>query len=255
MGERIALGQPNRLFGRVQTAVHLWAPPTSPFAYKVMVESARLQNNAGGAIACGLGAHLPDSLCKLGSWVDATTTFTDDTTDAQDSGADDFTLSTLTNNDGHVVGCKVPFNAISYDISTAEAGTAGTYQLQYWNGTAWTTLTPLVMPVWTAVDTEEVLVFAPPVDWAKGGSGTDVDDDYYNIRVRATTAPGTTAALAKRIHIARLELLGDDVANNGELKYEGTTPLLLSAQGDGLCAYFQTASDKNIVEAVVQLRG
>jgi hypothetical protein len=254
MGERIALGQPNILFGRVQTVVHLWAPPTTPFTYKVLVEAVRLQNNAGGAIACGLGVHLPDSLGKLGSWVDATTTFTDDTTDAQDSDADDFTISTLTNNDGHVIGCKVPFNAVSYDITTAEGGSAGTYQLQYWNGTAWTTLVPLVMPTF-ASQAEHVLVFAPPVDWVKGGSGTGVDSDYYNIRVRATTAPGGPAAVAKRIHLARLELLGDDIANNGELRYEGATPLLLAAQGDGLCAYFQTASDKNIVEAVVQLRG
>mgnify|MGYP001594522777 FL=1 len=252
MGELVAVGQPDRLFGRIQTVVHLFGV-TTPFAYKVTLEWARLVNVSGGTIACGLGVHLPDSIAKLGSWVDATTTFTDDTTDAQDADADDFTISTLTNNDGHVIGGQVPFNAVSYDITTAEAGSVGTYQVQYWNGTAWTTITAYVLPVFTPVG-EHVLVFPNPRDWVRGGSGTGVSASHYNIRVRATTAPGTTAAVAKRIHLARLELIHPALGNNSVFEYVGGRPLLLQDQGDGLCAYFQTADARNRVEAVVTIR-
>ena len=103
---------------------------------------------------------------------------------------------------------------------------------------------------------EEVLVFSVPFNWAKGGSGTDMPTGRYAIRIRATTAPGTTAPLAKRLHVARLALLAEAVADNGELRFEpgsARARLPLPQQGDGLCAFFSTANAGNLVEALVAL--
>lgn len=262
MAELVSVQAPNRLFGRVQTPTHLFTPatitsPTDSFRYALALEWARLHNRSGGAAAVGLGVHLPDALWVAGQWTDATSTYTEDTTDAQDAGADDVPLSTLTNNDGHVIAAEVPFNAVSYDVTTAEAGSAGTYAVDYWDGSAWTAMSNLFsLPTFTPA-AEHVLVFGLPADWAKGGSGTGMPTSKYAVRVRATTAPGTTAAVAQRLHLARLCLLAEAVADNGELRFEPGYPaarLPLLDQGDGVCAFFSTANGGNFIEALVSIR-
>ena len=45
-----------------------------------------LLNRSGGAASVGIGVRIPNHLWSAGQWVDATTTYTDDTTDAQDVG-------------------------------------------------------------------------------------------------------------------------------------------------------------------------
>jgi hypothetical protein len=166
-----------------------------------------MQNISAGTVSLCLAGLFPDSTWTAGQWVAVGTTLTDDTTDAQDAGADDFPINTTTINDGHIIGCTYPFGLVSYDITTATIGAALAGIIEYWNGAAWTAIAATGMHVdiprgvgvqWALG--ELIIMFDPPVDWAVGGTGTGVSATKYNLRY-ASSAAGTTAGLARRIYV------------------------------------------------------
>lgn len=240
MFDQVSALQPNKLFGQNQTAPLLYTFPATPGLNQgAALKWVELHNRSNAVAVVGVVGHIPDALWIAGQWVNGTTTFTDDTTDAQDSGGDDFALSTLTNNDGHIIGAEIPFNVVSYDVSTAE--NAGTWEIAYWNGAAWTVLAnPFLPAALNAVfqaTVETVIAFPLPSDWARGGSGTGVSATKYNLRLRATTAPGATVGLAKRIHIGRAVLLQEAVADNGVKTFapgDARSSIVIPPQCDGL---------------------
>ena len=124
----------------------------------------------------------------VGQWTEATQTFTDDTTDAQDAGTGDVPLATTTDNDGHLLGAYGLFERVVYVISTA--GSGGTYEYTYWDGAEWRTLTTLTTPNFAATGTQ-TLSFVPPDDWRQGvPTGVtfpaDFDGNLFWVRVRVT---------------------------------------------------------------------
>lgn len=196
------------------------APTTTASAIKdyLHIHSVEVGNSSGANASVGWGIRLPNAMWKAGKWTNIGTVYTDDTTDAQDSDADDFPLSTLSvNNDGYVVQSLDKFNIVNLVISTAQNG-AGTAEYNYWNGSAWTTLPTIATPTVTSTGTVS-LVFLSPVDWtplvaADAPVATSgLTAGYYAIRVRYTTAPVTTAGLLTSLNIIQLkdyvELVGD----------------------------------------------
>lgn len=187
--------------------------PTSPVKESIYIHRYEINNNSGSDATCGIGYKLLDADWVAGQWDDsAGASYTDDTTDAQDAGSDDFALTTTTNNDGFVVQADRPFSLVGITVSTAEAGSP-VYEYSYWNGTAWTTFTPLVEPDFTGAG-DTLIVFPEFLDWTALASGdTPVDTDgltagNYAIRVRATTAP-STAPLATLLWVdVALDLIG-----------------------------------------------
>ena len=156
--------------------------------------------------------HLPPLVPTLveewaaGQWANGTTTYTDDTTDAQDADANDFAISSLTNNDGHLVGARSRFSEVAYTLGTAHAGGAPVYEYIYWNGTAWTALTLTATPNFGTTGLQ-TLGFQLPTDWVRQRPTgvtfpATFDGDRYWIRVRATTAPTTTAASATIVRVS-----------------------------------------------------
>lgn len=165
-----------------------------------------LFNGSASTVAACLAGMFPDSAWEAGQWVDATTTYTEDTVDAQDADTNDFPINTTTINDGHIIGCDYPFGLVSYDMTTATVGAALAGVIEYWNG-AWTALPAVSMLVdiprsagtqWALG--ELIIMFDPPLDWAKGGTGTGVNATRYNLRYRSSAA-GTTAGLARRLYV------------------------------------------------------
>jgi len=228
----------------------------------LQVAYANLQNRSGGAAHVGLGVRIPTTLWKAGQWTNATTTYTDDTTDAQDVGANDFALETTTDNDGFIVSSAVKFNAICLDIGTASVTGTPVRTLEYSTGTTtWTAITNgIVMPVsgghWTAAET--LIWWIPPVDWTvlAAGHGTGVSTGQYAIRVRSTTAPTGTAGLADSMSVHRIYWSLEGLADNNvyEIPLGGMyAPLELN--GDALVAAFSTANVQNRVTALVRVRG
>lgn len=181
----------------------LLTAPSSPVKLAIMIHEVSLTNSSGSDAVVGYGYKIPDANYVVGQWDDsAGTKIIDDTTDAQDAGTDDVALFTTTNNDGFVVGSSAKFNNVNLVISTAEVGSP-TYEYTYWDGSAWSTLTLIETPDYTAA-AEDSITFAAPINWAKGGDTNDgADSDKYYIRVRATTAP-LTAPLATTVKAVNL---------------------------------------------------
>ena len=185
-----------------------------------------IQNRSGGVAVVGIGTHFPAWEWVAGQWVNDTTTYTDDTTDAQDDDASDFAIETTTASDGHIVAADRPFNIIGYNIGTASvgAGPAPVRDIMYSlaDGT-WTALPQVyVNPVTGAhwATGERAVIWSEPQDWdvLVAGHGTGVPLGKYGIRIRATTAPsgaGLVAALATRLVVGHMLHLIEGLADNG----------------------------------------
>lgn len=219
-----------------------------------------IQNRSGATVSVGLGVRVPTTLWKAGQWVNATTTYTDDTTDFQDAGASDAALETLTNNDGFLVSSSLKFNALSINVGTASVGVP-VRVLEYSTGTStWTAITNYISfdGAGAVYPTgENVIVWVPPANWAvmASGHGTGVTVGHYGIRVRATTASGT-AGVASTMSVHRLYFTLSGLADTNlyEVALAGMYfPMELT--GEALVSYISTLNNQNRVTALVRARG
>lgn len=222
----------------------LWRPPgvyalginnRLDEVFRFGLSFASIQNRTGNVIQCGVGARLHKCGWKAGQWVNGTTTFTDDTVDAQSSGAADFPMETLTANDGFIAAALSQFNCIALDIGTASTGTNPTRTIEYsLAGGTWTALSNVLVAPVTAghyAVGENIILWGIPPDWAplEAGHGTGVPIGMYGMRFRSTTAPGTQAAVANSLSLAKVVLAIEGLADNsvyeikpvGEVYFEG----------------------------------
>lgn len=206
--------------------------------------SAKLTNNSGGAIDMGIFRLFKQSdLYNIITTVGAGPTITDVTASINSGTAT--TLVTTTNNDGFYVGANEMFGFVGLTVSQADGG-GSTYTVKYWNG-AWTTLTNFATFSLGSTGTQ-LLVFAPPVDWAKGGTGLSASQ--FNIQVLATTA-GATAVKVTAAWVAQMLDYAQAVADKASFTW-GVVPIGLELHwnsGEGLLPYFGTANAKNMVVA------
>ena len=214
-----------------------------------------LHNRSGGVAFVGVGFRLHIRFWQAGQWDNSeTTAYIDDTTDAQDVGANDFALETAaTANDGFVIASRVPFGWVSINVGTAGVDGAGAtdraVRYSNWAGTGWTTLATnsaytdnftSTNTVWAAG--ENVFVWRPPVNWGKVVSLNGVPAGMYAINVQSTTAPDTTAALVTAIEVGTL-IPVEAVADNGTYYSEQST--YRQPEADAVVAYFGTANAGN----------
>lgn len=222
------------------------------------ISEIEVQNRSGSSINLGWGRKLPDAGWKAGQWddSDSSSKYSDDTTDAQDTGANDFALTTTTANDGFVVQALRRFNLVGITQgSTTEAGSP-VYEFRYWDGSSWTNLTLIDTPAFTTA-TDTYLSFGIPNDWSKGGDTNDgIDTDKYALRVRATTAP-STAPLATLIWVVELLDFAESVSDNNSIVYSSSDPRQQKALegGEGIIPYYGTANANNLVGLAYRVFG
>ena len=240
----------------------------------VGLRSYALQNRSGSTGVAGLGVRIPNRYWIGGKYTDATTTYADDTTDAQDAGTADFVLETTTNNDGCIVAARCPFNAISIDVGTASAGGTPVRVLHYSNaaGTGWTALTNYLIltgaganlsATGTTIANEALVVFAPPSDWGVVTAlSTDLPAGYYALRIQATTAPSMTAGVADNLSIYYFPILLEGLADNQIASGSSHGYQMLASStpqgelvGEGLFALFETANPQNLVTVDARAMG
>jgi hypothetical protein len=141
-----------------------------------------------------------------GQWTDATTLFTDDTSDAQDVGTADFQIASTTNNDGFYIACDYSFNKIVLTTGSQMTGSPAA-EYAYWDGSTWAAITPGTVPTWTAAEGTRTIEFDIPLAadgtlaWKpyEVSNETDGITNRYIFRIRFTTAPGeanTCASIA-----------------------------------------------------------
>lgn len=221
--------------------------PQNSYGSRFILGEFNIHNRSGGPAVVGIGGRLPQNLWTAGQIV-AAGAYTDDIADAQSSAANDFPLTTLTNNDGFGIFSKVIFSIASIIVGTAAAGGAPVWDLAYTlAGGSWQTLTnAYVSPLFTSTG-EQLIWFEPPTDWAvaEAGHGTGVPTGYFGLRCRATTAPNATAGLATNIVLGRMMLTTEGVADNAVLNNIGGQELPLPPQCDAICAAISTADPQN----------
>lgn len=244
------LGQPATAQNVIPSSAGLLKPSTAPML--IELNHYDIQNNSGGASIVSLIGLLPDAYWEAGQWVNATTTYTADTVDAQDADTNDFALETTTVNSGFIVGADFPFGILSIDVTTAGSGTSPTHIFEYWNGSAWTEIAAADMlnDIPRALDWalgEQLVMWAIPPNWAKGGSGTGVNATRYNIRVRRTNATQATAALARRIYVGVVLDAARAVANNASLSYDGPSALEVPYYIGAVFCAFAAANAGNLM--------
>jgi hypothetical protein len=124
-----------------------------------------------------------------GQYNTADASYDNDTTDAQDAGADDFEIGSTTNSDGCWVACDYPFTKVIFKSGQQDAGSPVT-TYKYWNGTAFANLTLTTTPDWTAAEADRTLEFDYPTDWEPFTSSDTYTSNKYLILIQHTTAPG-----------------------------------------------------------------
>jgi hypothetical protein len=247
----------------------LYAPPPMPYdtMYRFAIQQGEVQNRSGGSEAfAGIGARLHKRRWKFGLWTDATTTYTDKTTQAQEvATTDDVPLETTTNNDGFVAAALDKFNCINLSVSTASVGApVRTFEYTKADGT-WGSVAIATMYVGppsgaqyvTTGSKENAIAFEPPLDWglAVAAHGTNIPVGYYCVRVRATTAPGT-AGLAKSVTIAMLLLGVAGLGNTLLLTVaQGSGEHCFSCLADGIVAFNATPAAQNVFRVNVRSMG
>lgn len=209
---------------------------------QVALYNARITNRVGSTINAGILVKLGASRGHYKFFTKVSTTYAD-ITSALAAGTASVVVTT-TNSDGFIVQADRRFGMIGLTVSNTATG--GTYTFEYYNGSAWTTLTTIEN--WTSLGTtgDKHIVFMAPHDWAVGdGAATDIDQTMYSIRVLHTTAPGDTGAI-NALWIAEFleyfEGLGDNVM--GQVLFDSQVPYVLEG-GESVIPYFSTAASQN----------
>ncbi len=109
--------------------------------------------------------------------------YADKTVAAWDSITNDVVMSAT--NTQLYLGYGRPFDRATFTVSTARVG--GSVVFEYWNGTAWATLT--VTDGTSQLSVSGTVNFTPPTDWAKVVVGAA--RSKWWIRARVATAPST----------------------------------------------------------------
>lgn len=191
------LGQPATAANTVPATAGLDVSNLSPILVK-----ASLKIN-GAAINVAVVGLLKDVNWSAFTASNVQASVTDNTANAQAGSANNFPLEVANAaNSGCLFSADLPPGILGIDATTNSAGSP-VRVLEYWDGSAWTTIAAAgvlnAQPThWGTI--ENVIAFIPPANWAKGGTGTNVPQGRYNVRLRATTAP-TTAGIARRIYL------------------------------------------------------
>lgn len=237
--------------------------PSNSKGGRFVIGDFNIHNRSGGVAMVGIGGRLPVSLWSLGFWTDANyaagTVYASDTTDAQSAATGDVNLDTVsTNNDGFIIGCDVPFNIASLQIS--QASTAGTaWKLYYSIATAgaafannYTEITNAYVAPSFGATGEQLIWFEPPTDWVKASAATAIINlhgltvpSQYLLLVKSTTAPNSARGVASLATLGRMMLTTEAVADNGVLTQLSGIQLSLPPQCDAICAAISVANSQN----------
>ena len=216
--------------------------------------------NITAATDLGLGFRIANRYWRAGN-TDGTT-FTEDTADAQDLGASDFTIGANTaagNTTNFTVLSTIPFDWVSINIGTAEVDdvpTAIDHSLQYSNsaGTGWTAYTAGYLNNFELTNTvlatgAREFVWTAPSDWGKVVSLAGLPTGYYawSITTAGATA-GDTAALGTAMEIGTMRTVTAVAANT---LYAFDFAQMLLAEADAVVAFFDQANANNRVTVEV----
>lgn len=179
----------------------------------------------------GIGFRWDNSTWMVGQWDDSdAASYTDDTADAQDTGAGDVVLFSATGEaatDGFVVLSKRPWSWLSINVSQPTTGNT-TFAVDYSNaaGTGWTAAaagdawkSDFIISASVLGTGEKIWAWAPPPDWGKITSLENLRDGWYAWRCSIDANTVTQDGLATAIEVGSL-LSVANVDSNGTFGME-----------------------------------
>jgi hypothetical protein len=238
-----------QLLHAAYTTQSLTAALSAPSNQQLLIHSIYAYNGFNSTNSVGLSISMNSNQWKLWTLVGAGPTVSEKTSTIQ-AGTALTIFPTVTANQGIILQAKDKFGLMSFDISQAETGSP-VYEYRYWNGSAWTALTLLNSPIYTATGQMNI-IFNPPLDWAVGDNGEGTDTSMYSIRIRATTAP-TQAVKIDSLKPCKLLVYRASIAADNSLGAMFKTRQLLLQQGESIIPYFATANAKNTIEIAYQI--
>lgn len=241
----------------------LWrVPPVNAFVSPagLQLALASFQFRGAGTPEIGIGGRLDRNFwkCYLVSGAGA---LTDKTTEAQEATADDTPLEIAAdNNSGFAIVSPHKFNCIALNIGVGSSGGSAVRTVEYSGPSGWVAIANCLVAAPTSGDWstgEQLVWFTKPAAWtvmdAVNHAGYPVG--LYGIRVRSTTAPTTTAAVASSLSVADIKSFKDLSAGNIFAWAPGIHPLHIDAPCDALVGVCTVANDSNQWAALVKMRG
>lgn len=219
----------------------------APSNQQLLIHAVHAYNGSGSTADIGICKQLGTTTWKLWSIAASVTNVT---STVQAGSA--VTLIGTTNNYGFIAQCSRRFSLMTFNISQAELGSP-VYSYQYWNGSAWSTLSLAETPVYTATG-QVVIAFNAPSDWAVGAGSLGPDETMYSIRVRGTTAP-STAVQINSLTLASFIAFRKSIPASQQLSVIFRTRALLLDVSEAILPYFSVASAQNTVEIAYQISG
>src|ERR1041384_510670 len=226
--------------------------PSRPTFTAWEVGSVRLVNRSGSVALVGLGVRYANSAWVAGQ-VTSAGAYTDATAAAQETTTNDVTLYNhlITDGNGFLVGATELWNLLALIGSTAGNQTTPALKLEAWTGAAWLDITGAILYQDNLVTGtgEKLILFARPANWVKGGSGTNVPQTTYNLRVTFTTAgQGTTDPLAGPLFVGMARFLTDAVADGAQAAFPQQPAVRFPKVGAALHPLFTVAALDNYCE-------
>lgn len=123
------------------------------------------------------------------------TSFVNETTDFNDAGNADYTVFPATESLGDYAcwGFGAEYDSITFDNANGTAGVGGVVLWEYWNGTAWASLSGVTdgtSGFTAAVSDDQEVTWTRPTDWKKRTISTS--SDLYWVRARIITSVYST---------------------------------------------------------------
>ena len=228
----------------------------------IYLGAVEVGNSTGANASCGFGYFVPNAMWKAGQWDDSiSASYTDDTTDAQDAGTDDFLMNMASpaNDDGFIIQSREKFNSVYFSLTTAGSGGGiATPNYAYWNGSAWTTFTPFLTAAYDSTGAK-TFAFLKPADWtALVAADTPVATDgltagMYAIKVAWATAP-TTEPQADFLKPANLLDYVENVADGASIVFNAQGEIKIPGRAS-LMAFCNVANAQNWVNVEYRFGG
>ena len=224
--DRPSLMTATTLMAHFDAAPSLGSPGGSGVPHGTVLQRYELLNGNGGSVRAYLGGRQPDGVIQFGHWQelaagDSFTTATVGSTDAaakSDSGST-FTAGTdTTADDGFGVESDRQFDLLITSVTTAVSA-APTWDIEYWNGTAWANVTLLESSLTTFTDGtgEDMAHWIRPTDWSSVAPPEGFTDGRFAMRFRDAGGAGHNAAVLEWIRIGRARVTVPLIPANGAI--------------------------------------
>lgn len=178
---------------------------------------------------------LAPKIVKVWFYDASATSYTDLTgvlTDRNTSTTTGSSMNEMQTADFLYVGCASRYRGISVDVANTNSLGTATLPTTYYNGSAWTTITPTDGTFSTMTLTQDGLItWTVPTDWVKTTVNSEPQSLYWTRYAVSAALADTTVSIAELVTLANLTL------NSGNTDAEGFDRIYMQSNAQSLPPY------------------